>query len=323
MVTVGGGVEQESSRSVTQSESEFGTSSGATDNDRTTGILYGEALVDAGGGLSVSLGGRLDANDRFGSFGTYRAGAVYRFPTATSIRAAWGRSFKEPTFFENFAEGFVRGNPDLDPERSRSWEFGVDQSVWGGRLVLAATYFDQRFRDMIQFTFTPPEPEGPNFFNVAEARSDGIEAEVHLRAGDVFLDAAYTFLDTQVLDSGFEEGPDASFVEGERLLRRPADAASVVLGYRGRRVSGSVAVRHVGSRDERDFSEFPAVRLALPSYTTVDLSLEGGLLPLGGLPNVRPSFRIENLLDREYQQIVNFPARPRTLFVGARATLGS
>ncbi len=51
---------------------------------------------------------------------------------------------------------------------------------------MGVTVFAQRFRDLIQFTFVPPEPGGPNYFNVASANANGVEAVLHLRpAGPV------------------------------------------------------------------------------------------------------------------------------------------
>ena len=38
--------------------------------------------------------------------------------SSTRLRGSAGRALKTPTFFENFATGFARGNPYLDPESS-------------------------------------------------------------------------------------------------------------------------------------------------------------------------------------------------------------
>src|SRR5690606_7534632 len=137
-------------------------------------------------------------------------------------------AFKEPSFFENYAEGFVRGNPDLDPERSFSWEAGIERSFLGGRVALGATYFDQRFRDMIQYSGAAP-PDQPNYLNIAGARARGVELTARLRAGRLALDAGYAYLDTEATDAGDEA--DLTFLEGEPLLRRPAHSGSVAATF--------------------------------------------------------------------------------------------
>jgi outer membrane cobalamin receptor len=80
--------------------------------------------------LVVIAGFRVDGNSAFGTHVTYQASAAYPFPTRTKLRAAVGTGFKEPTFFENFANSpFAVGNPNLNPERSFSWEVGIEQGL--------------------------------------------------------------------------------------------------------------------------------------------------------------------------------------------------
>jgi vitamin B12 transporter len=114
--------------------------------------------------LQLTAGGRLDENARFGSFWTYRAGALAFAAATTRLRASVGTGFKEPSFFENFSTSFTRGNPDLRPERSFSVEGGVEQDLAAGRVGLAVTAFAQRFRDLIQYNPVTASPEDPNFW---------------------------------------------------------------------------------------------------------------------------------------------------------------
>lgn len=324
IVTVGGELEEEELRSTNRSDSEFGPSSGELGAARTNRAVYVQALADPAPRLSASLGLRLDDNEEFGSFGTYRASAVYRLPAGVRLRGSYGIGFKEPTFFENFAQGFVLGNPRLDPERSRSWEIGADYGVSRNRFQLAATYFDQRFRDLIQFAFTPPEPGASNFFNVGAADADGMEIEARVEpTTGLFLESSYTYLRTRVVDAGLEEGPGAAFVQGRRLLRRAAHTVSAALAYRERRGGAlTLAVRGIGRRDDLDFSGFPAERVRLPTYVTVDLAASWPLVRApNGAAKLAPTLRVENLLNHSYEELANFPARRRTIFAGARALL--
>ena len=78
--------------------------------------------------LSFTLGARLEHNQRFGTYLTYRGSGSLRLAPHTRAIASVGTGFKEPTFYQNFATGFVRGNPDLQPEHSLSWEAGLEYS---------------------------------------------------------------------------------------------------------------------------------------------------------------------------------------------------
>jgi vitamin B12 transporter len=292
--------------------------------DRTNWGFYLQGVAMPHRAVQLTAGGRLDQNERFGSFWTYRVSALAFVSGFTRLRASVGTGFKEPGFFDNYATGFATGNPDLRPERSFSVEGGVTQEVSALRASVSLTGFAQRFRDLIQFTFAPPTPGGPNFFNVAAANASGVELGVLVRpASGVELTGAYTRLHTEVTDAGFDSGEDATFVSGRRLLRRPDNlltlAARSALGGRGR-VGAVLTV--VGGRDDLRFGQFPepTVRVTLPSYATLDLS--GGwtlFAPRGATPGLDLTARVENLFAASYQQAVNYRSPGRTILVGATA----
>jgi vitamin B12 transporter len=119
VLTGGGQIEQKFQHSLDETLSEFGPSTGSFDAERWSRALFAQALV-ARSGLALNAGARVDGNDAFGTFATFRAGAAYRLPTGTRARVAVGNAFREPTFFQNFATGFVIGNPDLEPELTRT-----------------------------------------------------------------------------------------------------------------------------------------------------------------------------------------------------------
>jgi vitamin B12 transporter len=299
-----------------QDSSNFDVAANAFVAERTTKATYAQ-LVGEKGSLSYTLGGRYDDNDVFGSFRTARGGIAWRSGRGLTLRAGAGTAFKAPTFLEQFNTAFTVGNVSLEPERSRGIEAGVSQSIARGRAQLSATWFDQRFRDLIQYTFV--DVSSPNYFNVAAASARGLEVEATGRVADqTQLRAQVTFLKTRVDDAGFDEGPNANFVEGNRLLRRPSVTATLT----GRsditsQLSADARLLHVGSRDDRDFSTFPAAPLQLESYRRLDLGLSYRLS--GSEPSFTVFVRAENVLDSDYQEIANFASPGRTIIIGARA----
>lgn len=285
---------------------------------RVTRAAYAQWVADVGR-VSVTLGGRYDDNDTYGAFRTARAGAAIRLWSGARVRGALGSSFKAPTFFETFSTAFSVGNASLTPERSRAWEAGVEQALAGDRLQLSATVFDQRFRDLIQYTYQAPG--APNYFNVAAASARGVELEARGNvARGVSLWGNATALRTRVDDAGFQSGAGATFVRGGRLLRRPpltVAAGAELRGVRG--TSLDISVLRVGVRDDRDFSTYPARAVELDPYTRVDL---GGELPLGDGDGIRGALaltvRVENALGAGYQEVANFPAPGRIVLAGVR-----
>ncbi|MGD8727768.1 MAG: TonB-dependent receptor [Gemmatimonadales bacterium] len=324
-ITAGLQLEEQRERSASESLSEFGPSSSSFDRQRLNWGYYVQMRSTPTSRLDVTLGARLDDNEAFGTFVSYRGGAVFRIASGTRIRTSVGKAFKEPTFFENFAETpFARGNPELAPERSFSWEVGVEQGVLRDRVVLGATYFDQQFRDLIQYTVAPPNPDDPNYFNIAMADARGVEFEI-VAALDFGLQlrAAYTYLETEVRDGGFDDGPGGSFVAGQRLLRRPTHAVSLVASQGlGERATVTGSVRYVGDRDDRNFTVFPTERVILPSYVTVDLAGELTVWRgASGRPELDLTARVVNLLDEDYREVYGFLTPGRVLLAGVRMGL--
>ncbi len=325
VLTVGAEVEEERQRSFSESISSFGTFYGRSESQRLNLAAFTH-LTSESGPVALSLGARVEDNERFGTALTWQAGVAAHVPgrPGTRLRASAGRSIKEPTFAENFATGFAVGNPDLDPERSLSWEVGLEHELVAGVATARGTYFDQRFDDMIQYTFSPPSPNDPNYFNVAAARARGLELEADVAIRGAHATAAWTWLNTEALDSGFDSGPGATFVEGEPLLRRPrhtlALGVSSPLGGRGRVHS---QWSWVGARADRDFSTFPATPVELPSHALWSIGGEWALRrPATGSAGASLTLRFENLLGERYQEAVGFGAPRRQVYAGVSVTFG-
>jgi vitamin B12 transporter len=325
VVTGGFEHEEERQRSFTESLTEFGPSTGRSESERRNRAYFLHATGEAGA-LAFNAGGRLEDNDRFGGSATWQAGLAWRAPQTlgTRLRAAAGSAIKEPTFFENFATGFARGNPALEPERSVSWEMGLEQALLSERVRLEATYFQQRFEQIIQYTAVTASPSDPSFFNVAAASARGLEAAAGVSLGDFRGGATWTWLDTEVTDAGFDDGPGATFVEGRPLLRRPARSATVeaavLVGSSGR-VGAQVSV--VGSRADRDFTAFPARPVELPAYALLAASAEWSPFEAGdGMPGLTLTARADNLLHERYEEVFGFRAPGRSLQLGASLRFG-
>lgn len=311
MLTVGTAFEREAMEGTTL----------AGARSRNDGALYVQLSTALERPVTVVLGTRLEDNQRFGTYATYRAGLSVRVAERARAIALVGTAFKEPTFYENFATGFVRGNPDVRPEHSVSWEAGLEYTIPRPQASVRATYFDQRFRDKIDYNGADTVT---NYFNVPGADARGIEltSAAALGAG-VRVTLAYTFLHTRVTQGGAAAGPAALFLPGQPLVRRPDHTAALGLTYRPAR-PGSLAVtaRYTGERQDVDYATFQ--RVTLPAYTCVDVAGELSVLPPRGVaPGLALSVRVENLFDRVYQEIRNFPARRRTLLFGGRMRLGS
>src|SRR5262249_39178446 len=86
--------------------------------------------------LVASVRARVEDNDSCGAAAVPRGSVVVIAREsrgtvgATAVRASAGAGIKEPTLLQSFSPSpFFHGNPDLEPERSRSVEAGIDQRL--------------------------------------------------------------------------------------------------------------------------------------------------------------------------------------------------
>lgn len=274
----------EGNRQEVASRSNFGVD---LDGERVTSRGAFAQLHGVRGALRVEAGARVDRDEGFGSAVSPRVGLVWGNATAR-LRASWGEAFRAPSLGERFYP--VTGNPALDPERSASTELAFEVERGRASLVIAA--FDSRQRDLIDFDFTAYRN-----VNVGRARSRGVESEVAWRSPTLSARLGASWLDAR------DTANDVP------LLRRPEWSGHLVLlGSRGR-WSGSLAAVAVGERDDVDPVTYR--RTANPGYARVDLGVR-----YEATRGATPYVRIENALDRAYEEVLGFPARGRTAVAG-------
>jgi vitamin B12 transporter len=315
--SLGAEIEQQEDVNRYDSDGSFGPFSSEFGKERTNRAVYVQA-VHAQGRLALNGGLRLDANDRFGDFFTYRTGAAFRVLPSTRLRLAAGTAFKEPTFFENYAEGFTRGNPELEPEHSRMFELGVEQTLPGGRGSVQLTHFRQRFRDLIQYVSRDFGSTDPNYENVTAARALGTELEWELAVSSALgLSGSITLLETEAAEADVE---DPTFAPGQPLLRRPERMATMGAAYTRGRATLDARWYYVGERADLDFATFPATRVSLDAYHRLDLNM---IVQLRALRSnaLDLTLRLENVLDAEYEEVLNYPARGRSIWLGVESRL--
>ncbi len=307
----------------TETDFPFASANEASRNNKA-GYLQGQ--FDWKKVLFLTAGFRVDGNSTFGTEVTPRVSAAWIVPyLGTKLRGGYGEGIKEPSFIENFGDGsqFVVGNPNLRPERTKSWEVGLDQPALHGLADFSVTYFHNRFEDLIAFIFTPTPGCPASFCNVQKARAEGVELASSVRPGyGLTLSGTYTFLDTKVLDDGGIGG--AVLPKGEPLLRRPRHAGSLSIDHVWHRLHTNLTATFVGDRSDifTDPATFETRRVTADGYTTVDLA--GSYLLFKDalhLQELTLFGKIQNLFDRNYQQVSGFSTPGITYLLGLKGTL--
>ena len=129
-----------------------------------------------------------------------RGGEVF---SGTRLRFSYATGFKEPRLEETFAgPPYTQPNLGLKPERSRSFEAGLLQDFWRGKVSLNATYFNNLFHDQINYVTVNPVTFVGEYVNVNQAFAQGAEVTLEAKIRPrLLLSAAYTYTSSQYLDN--------------------------------------------------------------------------------------------------------------------------
>ena len=278
------------------------------DQSITTRSVVGQYGLDLAQGLSLTAALRYDDNERFDDATTWRLTGAYALAdSGTRLHASYGTGIKNPTFTElfGFFPGSFVGNPDLQPEEARSWDFGIERSFMDDHWLIDLTYFQGRFEDEIVTTF-----DNETFLSSVEnalgtSHRKGIEISFKGRVYErLSLLGSYSYVDS--------EDPD-----DEPELRRPRHSASLNLDYRfiNDRARLNLGIQYTGEQDDFFFGTFPATRVTLDDYTLLNLS---GSYQLND--RIKLFGRVDNLLDEDYQEVFGYATQGIGAYVGLQAT---
>jgi len=268
--------------------------SGEVSKDRSL-AEYLSSTLHPSANVEVTAGLRHDRFDTWGGATTWRTGIAERLSDSTKLRATYGTGFNAPTPADRYGSApYMLANPDVKPEKSRGWDLGVDQSLLAGRVTLAATYFENHFRDLLQYEVVNPVTYAGEMINVARARTRGAELELNAKlTSTLTLRSSYTYLEA------------VNQTTGSRLIRRPRHSYDGGLEYRATSAWTVGAGAHVmADRVDGAYAAAP-----LSGYTTFRAYTSYAVLA-----NCTLKLRVENALDRQYQEVAGYPALPRAVY---------
>ncbi|HZR27520.1 MAG TPA: TonB-dependent receptor plug domain-containing protein [Terriglobales bacterium] len=278
----------------------------------------------------------------------------------TKLKFNFGRGIKEPDILSESTSLFnllsQAGNGQqlisqfhvrpIGPERSRSYDFGVEQTVWNARARFGLTFFHNQFTDQMEFLdqnalFALGLPT--NFgatVNSADFRAQGIESEMEFNLGrGLRVRTNYTYLDS-VVQRSFQSSalgpvtnpalppiPIGAFspLVGSRPFRRAPHSGSFLVTYDQPKFTVALGGYLASRRDDSTFltDGFFGNTMLLPnrnlagSYQKIDFS---GSYRATHILSFYAS--VENLVSEHYDAASGFPSLPLAFRTGIRITLG-
>ncbi len=232
----------------------------------------------------------------------------------TRLHGTFGTGIRAPSGFElAFTD-----NPQLKPEKTVSFDSGVEQRLLGDRLVFDVTYFFNRYKDQIVVlggsltnlsSFTSD--------NLANARAHGLEASVRVRPTRSFeLTGSYTRLNSAILALDGSTLPQSPFEVGQPLLRRPTNSGAFNATWRRGRLMLNLNGYARGKvlDVEPNFGAFGGL-FTNSGYFLANTGF-AYQLPRG----VEIYGRLNNLLNRKYEEAFGFPSLHLNFLAGFRFT---
>jgi vitamin B12 transporter len=172
---------------------------------------------------------------------------------------------------------------------------------------LSGLYFNNGFRNQINFVIVDPKTFTGQYQNINQSIAHGAEARVAGRLSSrVSLNAAYLYTSSQALSGASD---------GQPLLRRPRHSGNLLLTYLGSRWGANLGGSFVGRRTDSDFLGFNINHAA--GYARVDL---GGWYAITS--RITAYANVENALNDHYNEVVGYPALSANFRAGMRFRIG-
>jgi len=243
--------------------------------------------------LTVLVGLRYDAPDRFRAQTTARVGATYALPLGFSLQGSFDQGFKTPTISETACDFCFAPPVPLRPEHAQGYDGGIGWRSSDNRLYARATVYALDLTDQLAFV------DG-RYINIARTRSRGVEVEGEaMLAWGFRVRATYSY--TDAIDA----------TTHLNLRRVPLNSGSASLFWTQGPLDAALSVRGEGADIDTDLDGFtPVVR---GGFTVADLA--GGYAVS---KRVRLTARIANLANAHYEEAFGFGEPGRTFLLGVR-----
>ena len=244
------------------------------------------------GGHTLQANYRYEDYSDFGSEGTYFLGYGYDLTSAWRVTLSHATAFRAPTFLDLDP---VFGNPNLQPERSKTNEIGLQWASGASRVRV--TYFDTEYQDAIVLDnlFIPQ--------NVQTASNQGVETSYSGVLFGLDVRGSLTFQDPVEQDS--------TTAPQRQALRRAKTLAALSLfkSFGALRLGGDW--RYSGERRDQNITN-STVTVFEPAYSVLNLMARYQLSK-----NIWFGARLENALDEDYRLVSGYNTAGRGLFLTA------
>jgi vitamin B12 transporter len=270
---------------------------------------YASLFLKSLGGFNAELGSRFTHHSKFGDAVTFSINPSYLINQQVKIFANVATGFRAPSLY-NLASEY--GNQNLKPEKSTSYEAGVQYTNNKNTVNIRGTYFYRIIKDVIIFKslFVPPYGQ---YDNADKQKGNGFEMEANFRPAEHWsITANYAFVDGKVETISSGTGKDTSFYN---LYRRPKNTFNTTIGYQAtKQLYVSVGGRWVDKRDDLYFNSttFDTEKKVLKDYYNMDV-----YAAYQAVKSIKIFVDFRNVTNQEYFDLYGYNNRRFNCMAGA------
>ena len=274
----------------------------------TEHVFYAENRLNLSDRLTSTQGLRVSHHSRSGTYVTYRLDASYLFFTGTKMRGLAATGFKTPSLYQLFAPAnafFGGGNPNLSPEKSICYEYGIDQYLFGEKVVAGATYFHTLYTNLIDALTDPNTFFTDHYINIGKAQVHGIEASLKIKP-----------IDSLMLTGGLTFQKTKDFQNDQELIRRPERKFFIECFWQAtKKLSLDLKVRYNGPMSDNISNPL----WNLNTYKIKEFTVVDGVVNYDITKNFSVYVKMDNLLNKYYEEVRGYGTPPFSVYGGIKA----
>jgi vitamin B12 transporter len=244
---------------------------------------YASLLLKDLSHFNLELGGRYNHHSLYGSNGTFTFNPSYVFDAHSKIFINISSGYRIPTLYQLYSE---YGNKDLKPERSITYEIGLQTASDDEKIGLRLVAFKRDSKNLIAFG-------AANYVNRDEQNDYGFEVESRVALNE---------WGTWVNNLAFIDGRGVeNNIKVQNLYRRPNFTLNSALTLSP--VSRLVLIpsfRYVGNRLKNPFDFGPSEQ---PHYYTIDFFTSYSI------KKIKLFIDLRNITDQQYFDIVGYNSK--------------
>lgn len=256
------------------------------------------SVYTALGKFRFETGARFNHHSAYGNNWTYNVNPFFFLAKQVKVFFNFSSAFKTPTLYQLYAPQY--GNTSLNPESSIHSEAGIQYSNLDKKINTRLVIFRRDVSDAIVFA--------GKFINQDKQKDHGVEWESGIKPVEKLeLKLFYCYVNGKVVSK--INGRDTSYFN---LFRRPRNSWGASINYQPKEQwFFTVNANSYGSRNDLDFSKYPAEQVTLPHYMLVNLYAEYTLRS-----KLKIFADIKNLTNTEYSEIFGYSTQRRNFQTG-------